>query len=512
MPQTKQSIDPRALSCLMLYRTSGLSGALLTLLDFLREMLPVARVNCLYAALNGSSFTLMADTSGTSHVNARRAAERRLVILPEEIDQEVIIGNLEEYRHAGMRVDPRMAGLPFMMHRSLLRFPLFEAAGNICLINIWSDEQNAFVREDIDAIRELIRPLADELRPAFSALKAPVSRAASASHYERLLQCSGMAQARELIELIAPTDNPVLILGETGTGKGEAAAAIHELSDRRDRPFIHVNCGAIPETLLESELFGYERGAFTGAHALRQGCFEQADGGTIFLDEIGEMSLPAQVRLLRILDSGAINRLGGGHPVQVDARVIAATNCDLRQKTAQGMFRKDLWYRIAVFSLEIPPLRQRREDILTLVNYFLQTKSRKLKRDLPVPVPGKELTRLYGYDWPGNVRELKHVVERALILHARSKPGEPLRFQLDPPFPPDRRKNPADPGGGWPTLVEVERRYIQSVIEETRGKLTGPGSATEILGIHYSTLRTHMREMGLLTERQRKTPRRRAEN
>ena len=227
----------------------------------------------------------------------------------------------------------------------------------------------------------------------------------------------GLKAVMDMVNQVAPLDSPVLLLGETGTGKEVIANAIHYSSPRKDGPFIKVNCGAIPETLLDSELFGHEKGAFTGAISQRRGRFERADKGTIFLDEIGELPLQAQVRLLHVLQKKEIERVGGTSSIPVDIRIISATHRNLEEMIASGRFREDLWFRLNVFPITIPPLRQRREDIPALVHHFIDRKSMELKlTERPVLAPGA-IDRLIAYDWPGNVRELENMIERALIQH-----------------------------------------------------------------------------------------------
>ena len=300
---------------------------------------------------------------------------------------------------------------------------------------------------------------------------------------------------RELIEMVntvAPTEATVLITGESGTGKERVARAIQEASARRGKAFVTVNCAALNESLLESELFGHEKGAFTGAHTTRRGYFEQANGGTLFLDEIGEMPQEAQVHLLRVLESRYVTRVGDHRPIPVDVRVIAATQTDLMKKVREGTFRKDLWFRLAVLTIVIPPLRDRKADIPALVGHFLRTKAAQFEMEVP-DVPAPELERLYSHDWPGNVRELEFVIERSLLLSRSKAVGTPLKFE----FAPEVEGGAASPEDGWPSLAELEQRYIRRVLEKTGNKLMGPGSATELLGVHYTTLRAHMLKMGL---------------
>ena len=293
-------------------------------------------------------------------------------------------------------------------------------------------------------------------------------------------------------KLAAHSDITTLIIGESGTGKELFAQAIHNASSRANQPFVVVNCGALPRNLVQSELFGYDEGAFTGAHTTRRGYFEQANGGTLFLDEIGEMPQEAQVHLLRVLESRYVTRVGDHRPIPVDVRVIAATQTDLMKKVREGTFRKDLWFRLAVLTIVIPPLRDRKADIPALVRHFLRTKAAQFEMEVP-DVPAPELERLYSHDWPGNVRELEFVIERSLLLSRSKAVGTPLKFE----FAPEVEGGAASPEDGWPSLAELEQRYIRRVLEKTGNKLMGPGSATELLGVHYTTLRAHMLKMGL---------------
>ena len=250
------------------------------------------------------------------------------------------------------------------------------------------------------------------------------------------------------MQIVAPTDATVLIQGETGTGKELVARGIHELSGRSKRPFVMVNCAAIPDTLLESELFGHEKGAFTGAFAQKIGRFESAHQGTLFLDEIGEIPLDLQPKLLRALQQQEFERLGGSRTIQVDVRIVAATNRDLRKMVAEGKFRDDLYYRLHVFPLTVPPLRERREDIPLLIRFFAQRYARKLNRPIE-EIPSHALEALTSYNWPGNIRELQHLVERSVIL----SPGRVLQIAVPDAVsetgvvmrnegPPEREQNP----------------------------------------------------------------------
>jgi formate hydrogenlyase transcriptional activator len=278
-----------------------------------------------------------------------------------------------------------------------------------------------------------------------------------------------------------------MVTGETGTGKEVLARAIHERSLRRDRAFVRLNCAALPAGLIESELFGHERGAFTGADHQRIGRFELADGGTLFLDEIGEMPLDAQAKLLRVLQDGLVDRVGSAKPIPVDVRVIAATNANLEKAIQQGRFRSDLYYRLNVFPIHMPPLRERPEDIPILARHFLRFHARRLKRlceDFDAP----SMERLVHYAWPGNVRELENLVERALILcHDQWLRIDPAMLNL-PAIPEASPRR---------TLVDEERRHILQSLTLLDWRIEGAGGAAEQLGLAPSTLRSRLQKLGI---------------
>lgn len=312
-----------------------------------------------------------------------------------------------------------------------------------------------------------------------------------------------------MIRQVAPLRVPVLLFGETGTGKEVAASAIHRASGRADGPMIRVNCGAIAENLLDSELFGHEKGAFTGAMERKRGFFEQADGGTLFLDEIGELPLAAQVKLLRVLQSMEFFRVGGQRPIAVDTRVIAATHRDLYRMVEEGRFREDLWFRLNVFPIRIPPLRERLQDMEALALHFIRKKSREMNFDPPPELSSENLQALQRYAWPGNIRELENVMERALILGR----GRGLSFaHLGGGMPkvPERPEGEGESSGvrgtsegikDFLTLEEAMRRHILAALELCCGKIDGPKGAAGILAIHPSTLRSRMKKMGIVLER-----------
>ena len=316
----------------------------------------------------------------------------------------------------------------------------------------------------------------------------------------------GLRQVMERVQLVSQSDVPVLILGETGTGKEVVARAIHTRSARSTGPFIRVNCGAIPPELIDSQLFGHERGSFTGASETRQGWFERADGGTLLLDEIGELPLPAQVRLLRVLQDGYVERVGGQQPIHVDVRIVAATHRDLPAMVKTGGFREDLWYRIAVFPILLPRLCERLEDIPALVWHFAERAANRFGLTFVPPSPA-DLQLLMSYSWPGNIRELGAVIDRAAILgdgktlevatalgagdassHVPAPAANRLGVAPHSPSPPDSPRT---------TLDAAMRQHIERALAATRGRVEGPHGAAMILKINPHTLRARMRKLGI---------------
>ncbi len=336
----------------------------------------------------------------------------------------------------------------------------------------------------------------------------------------------GMRSTMEMVEQLAGKETPVLILGETGTGKEMIADAVQKVSPRRDGPYVKVNCGAIPETLLDSELFGYQKGAFTGAVSNRAGKFEQAEGGTLFLDEVGELTPQAQVRLLRVLQEGTIDRVGGTRPLPINVRIIAATNRSLEQMLIENTFREDLFYRLNVFPIRLPSLRERKEDIPLLAHHFLQEFSQKfgLSRDVHLEI--QSIPKLLHYSWPGNIRELKNLVERGLALdsegpvdlsqylssdegwYAEEKEQDGylkklIREQMQEILEENQLLGNRDQAIGFTgsigkrlaPLDEVISEHICHVLEKCRGKISGPNGAAEILQVNPSTLRKKMQKL-----------------
>jgi DNA-binding NtrC family response regulator len=304
-------------------------------------------------------------------------------------------------------------------------------------------------------------------------------------------QSPAMKRVAELIETVAPTDATVLITGESGTGKEVVARAIHTLSPRRHNPLVVIHCGALTETLLESELFGHEKGAFTGAQSRKKGKFEVAEGGTVFLDEISDISLRTQTDLLRVLQQKEIVRVGDHHPVKVDFRAIAATNKRLETLVQQGTFRPDLYYRLNVFAIELPALRDRREDIPLLAGFFLERFAKQMNRPTP-RLSGAAMDLLMNFDWPGNVRELENSLERAMLMNRDN--------ELRPEDFPFQTRQPDFPVGGGRRLEDVEKAHIERVLEETAWNLS---RAARVLDIDRTTLYNKIKRYNLRTAPQK---------
>jgi formate hydrogenlyase transcriptional activator len=302
-------------------------------------------------------------------------------------------------------------------------------------------------------------------------------------------QSAALRQVLQLVEMVATTDSTVLLVGETGTGKELIARAIHQRSCRKEQALVKFNCAAIPSGLLESELFGHERGAFTGAITQKVGWLERADQGTLFLDEIGDIPLELQPKLLRVLQEREFERLGSTRTKKVDARLVAATNRDLERLVAEKQFRSDLYYRLNVFPIEVPPLRERSEDIPALVRHFVQQFARRMDKVIET-IPSETMQVLGGYSWPGNIRELQNLIERAVILST----GPVLQVPLG-----DLRTRitPAQDEKKYQTLEQAERDLILATVKETKWVLSGPNGAAKRLGVNRSTLQFRMRKLGI---------------
>jgi formate hydrogenlyase transcriptional activator len=393
--------------------------------------------------------------------------------------------------------------------KSYLSMPITAEGKAVGAININSFQTNAFDDEELHLLELISKHIetainnarqAEALRQALAEVERLKNRLQAENVYlqeelttvhhcgEFIGNSNALHEVLRRVEQVAPTDATVLIQGETGTGKELIARAIHRRSRHRDRPLVKVNCAALPAGLIESELFGHEKGAFTGAIARKIGRFELADGGTLFLDEVGELPLELQAKLLRVLQEGEFERVGGSHTITARVRVIAATNRDLAEAVKVGAFRADLFYRLNVFPLTLPPLRDRKDDIPPLVHCFLDRFAKKLGKPLRC-LSDEALARVVRYSWPGNVRELQNVLERAAIL-ARGPVVE-----IDEAL--DQRLGENDHPSPIMTLQEVERAHILRVLEETHGTIEGPKGAARVLGLHPNTLRSRLQRIGI---------------
>jgi formate hydrogenlyase transcriptional activator len=383
--------------------------------------------------------------------------------------------------------------------------PMVSRDQPIGTLNVGRLEENGFTPAEVDLLAQVAGQIAlavenalayrqiEELKDKLNEEKLYLQDEIRTEY--RFAEIVGSSQAIKNIlrqvEIVAPADTTVLIQGETGTGKELIARALHNLSNRKEGTFVKLNCAAIPSGLLESELFGHEKGAFTGAVAQKVGRFELADGGTLFLDEIGDIPPELQPKLLRVLQEQEFERLGGTRTLRVNVRLVAATNRDLTQMVADRQFRSDLYYRLNVFPLALPPLRERREDIPSLVRYFVQQHARRLKRTIE-SIPAEAMTALTRYPWPGNVRELENFIERSVLL----SPGPVLRVAVED------LKAPLDvPDSTATTLADAEREHILAALNQTSWVIGGPSGAAARLGMKRTTLISRMQKLGITRPR-----------
>ena len=380
------------------------------------------------------------------------------------------------------------------MVSSVLAVPVLDdqaIAGVLYLVT--SDPRTTFDRQHLELITAIagIGSLALRNVSRFESMRAETERLKQSLgiKHQMIGSSEPMQQVYRFIERVSGTDSTVLITGETGTGKELAARALHENSQRASSPFIAINCAAFADTLLESELFGHERGAFSGAVATKRGKLELADRGTVFLDEVGELSPAAQAKLLRVLQFRELERVGGTRPIKVDLRIISATNRDLRREVAEGRFRQDLLFRLEVLTLVMPPLRERRRDIPALAEHFAEAAAKRTRRG-PVTLSGKAIRRLTAYDWPGNVRELENAIERAVVLST-----EPDVGCDDLPEPVTHSPGESDSESRFHNAVaDVKRRLVREALDAGGGSVT---EAAKLLGLHPNYLHRLLRNLGL---------------
>ena len=403
------------------------------------------------------------------------------------------IGDMNQLDPAARAVAQRL--------KSACLMPLISRGHTLGTLNLGRMGEGAFSREDLDFLTQVASQVAIAVENALEHRQVTESKERLEEqklylqeeirrehNFEEIIgESRALKAALNEVETVAPTDSTTLLLGETGTGKELIARAIHNLSSRRDHTFVKVNCAAIPLGLLESELFGHEKGAFTGAIAQKIGRFELANHGTLFLDEVGDIPLELQPKLLRVLQEQEFERLGSAKTLRVNVRLIAATNINLQQVVAEKRFRSDLYYRLNVFPIVIPPLRERREDIPLLVRYFAQKHARLLKKQIQT-VPVEVMTALANYDWPGNIRELENLIERAVIL----SPGPELRVPLA-----ELKPTAVAPSDGTTTLEAAEHDHILKVLKETKWVVGGLSGAAARLGMKRTTLQAKMRKLGI---------------
>ena len=473
----------------------------------LREMVPQEYASLILYQRETNRVRLEAldfpDNQGALTEGAISDVAGSLAALVLERRRPAVANNLPDLQALSHAVPQLLVSKGF---RSMCSLPLLSRDRVIGCLNLASRQEQAFGEQDVEFLSQVAGQiaLAVENALAYQQITELKDRLTEEKHYleEEIRVEHGfddiigdsrvLKQVLSQVEIVAPTQATVLIQGETGTGKEPIARAIHRLSDRQQRTFVKLNCAAIPTGLLESELFGHERGAFTGAIAQKVGRFELAHGGTIFLDEVGEIPLELQSKLLRVLQEQEFERLGSTRTIRVDIRLVAATNRDLAKLVEEGRFRSDLYYRLNVFPLTLPPLRERREDIPMLVRYFAQHYAARMKKPID-SIPAATLEALSRYHWPGNIRELENLVERAVILSQGTHLHVPL--QELKMVEPERQ-------AASPTLQDAERAQILRVLRETKWTIGGPDGAAARLGLKRTTLTSKLKKLGLSRPRE----------
>ncbi len=475
--------------------------------EFIRSIIPADAIylNIYEPALGALRYVAMADKDGGVRVD-------HTIKLPDSLIHAIESGGrMQNFKIINRPEDDPMGRIiPDRLNlgnHSFIALRLFIEQQRLGVIDLFAKGLNRYTQEHAERLAQLREPFAIAMANALkhqelidfkenlvSDNRYLSSELFSQSGDEVIGAEAGLSDVMEKVRQIADLKNIVLLLGETGTGKEVVANAIHRLSRRRNGPFIKVNCGAIPEDLIDSELFGHEKGAFTGAVAQNRGRFERADKGTIFLDEIGELPPWAQIRLLRVLQTQEIERVGGSPPIKLDVRVIAATHRDIKQMVSEGLFREDLWFRINMFPISIPPLRQRAGDIPHLINHFLDKKSKEFGIN-PVPrITQDVLSRAMRQNWPGNVRELENAIERSLILHRQGS----LDFHiLEDPVVVEKGDVPLEINQEILSLDEAMKHHITKALNASGGRINGENGAAALLDIHPNTLRNRMSKLGI---------------
>ncbi len=477
----------------------GLKSTLAYLLAFIRNALPVDRIFCAFATPDGGTIEIASAHHDNTHPkNTIHYTKKQFIV--EKIFVPGSANAVFLLSLAGGKTGTTMY-MAEAEYSSILILPVGDMLSGVLNITLsfMSQQVDFFNPEmvpDFLSITMALRLLIARMFSVHPQVSLEQSRKMD-SVIELLDMCPGLSATMNKVRKVAQEETTVLIQGETGVGKEMVAEALHCLSLRHDKVFLRLNCGAIPENLIDSAFFGHEKGSFTGAVMAQKGYFEQADGGTLFLDEVGELSPMGQVRLLRVLEKGEIQRVGSPRCISVNIRVLAATNRDLNQMVRDGTFRADLLYRLNSFPVIIPSLRERRRDIPILTQYFLRKLCQKLKVDLLPNIARAELESLYFHDWFGNVRELEHSIEQALLLAKNGNTVEPLCFflpqaqdMLEECPPPLLRDPPL-------TLVNLEKEYIELILRQTNHTINGEHGAAHILGMHPSTLRSRMKQLGI---------------
>jgi DNA-binding NtrC family response regulator len=466
--------------------------------------------NALHFLRTGFDEYQVMDSEGIRTVWNIRKDELEALLKATPVDPRTQFYNGERFREiaSGNSIRKLIATKFGMRSNLIIPYPGISVDGKFFFISLYSRRPDAFSESDLELcgrihapLERIVKEMTGKTSASFPEVRLGKSVGIVAGNQDAENSFKGMIgqshlllNVFNLINQVAGTDTSVLVTGESGTGKERVADNIHSLSSRRNKPFVKVNCAALPISLIESELFGHERGAFTGATARRIGRFEQANGGTIFLDEIGDMPVEIQMKLLRVLQQREIERLGGTETIRIDIRVIAATNRNLERAIAEGKFRLDLYYRLNVFPIVMPSLRERRDDIALLVNHFIGYFSRKTGKAVS-GVSEKVLRALMEYDWPGNIRELENVIERSVLL-ARGNIID--QISLPSNSTPGIEANTPEPT--FKNIFENERDHIIAVLKACEGRISGENGAAKVLAIPATTLGSKMKKLGIKRE------------
>lgn len=502
----------------IIFGSLDIATVLENLADYLKKFLPLSGIALLFFNIDQGEMEILTETSASAN---RRLTKKYPLHLS-------LADHLrEELATPGFALSPCLYnnsqfGDLWPSAYSSLVVPLFASESRrVFCLTIYCMEAGAYTENDLRLVASIRQPLTmafanlleyERLSSDLSSEKDELSRRnhllaeRTEGAVQELLSDSSdvLRPLLEALPFVAESDGTVLIVGETGVGKELFASAVHQLSRRKSKPFVKVNCGGIPESLIDSALFGHEKGAFTGAVAQHRGFFEQAQGGTIFLDEIGELPLTVQTRLLRVLQFKEIQRVGGQGVIRLNIRIIAATHRDLPAMIKEGAFREDLWFRLNILPMHIPPLRERRDDIPRYASQILRKKCREMNiRSVPLISAGS-MARLQAYPWPGNLREMENLIERMLILNRdafnlESVPTTALQPEQDPwpqPPAPDAFSD-APTANPFPSLDDAMRAHIARALQRSGGKIQGPSGAAALLGLNPSTLRFRMKKLNM---------------